>query len=202
MRSQYSMHNRMLVEVFCYAAQGDDGSEPRATIKAGCVSLFAARINSAAVWCCGLARCHARNTCALARRRVGETTWRHPHAAPRNNRSQTQNLKPETANCKSYTLNLHARSSPDALEPHPATLRTPKPQPENTAMRCRCDKFVEMVGWSHQQMADQIRDDNINVLIDTTGYTMNMQTEVFAIGPSPVQVCECGCGCGCGCGWV
>jgi hypothetical protein len=29
------MHNRMLVEVFCYAAQGDDASEPRATIKAG-----------------------------------------------------------------------------------------------------------------------------------------------------------------------
>jgi hypothetical protein len=65
-------------------------------------------------------------------------------------------------------------------------------------MEHRCDKFVEMVGWSHQQMADRIRDDNINVLIDTTGYTMNMQTEVFAIGPSPVQVG----GCGCGCVWV
>ena len=86
MRSQYAMHNRMFVHVSCYAAVGDDGSEPRATIKAG------------------------------------------------------------------------------------------------------CDNFVDMAGQSHQQMAERIRDDNINVLIDTTGYTMNMQTEVFAIGPSPVQV--------------
>jgi hypothetical protein len=68
-------------------------------------------------------------------------------------------------------------------------------------MEHRCDKFVEMVGWSHRRMADRIRDDNINVLIDTTGYTMNMQTEVFAIGPSPVQVGGCGCGCVCVCVW-
>ena len=86
MRSQYAMHNRMYVEVFCYAAMGDDRSEVRATIRAG------------------------------------------------------------------------------------------------------CDHFVEMYGKSHQEMAQRMRDDEINVLIDTTGYTMNMCTEVFAIGPSPIQV--------------
>eukprot|EP00960_Hanusia_phi_P046368 757768-Hanusia_phi.AAC.6 len=37
------------------------------------------------------------------------------------------------------------------------------------------------------QMAERIRKDNVNILIDLTGYTMNMQTEVFAIGPSPIQ---------------
>jgi len=86
MRSQFSMHNRMSVDVYCYAAQRDDGSPVRAAIRRG------------------------------------------------------------------------------------------------------CDKFVELEGKSHQLMAERIRKDNVNILIDLTGYTMNMQTEVFAIGPSPIQV--------------
>lgn len=40
----------------------------------------------------------------------------------------------------------------------------------------------------HQEVAERIRSDGINVLIDLTGYTMSMQTEVMAIGPAPVQV--------------
>ncbi len=53
-----------------------------------------------------------------------------------------------------------------------------------------CDKFVEMHGLSFHEMAERIKRDQINVLIDLTGYTMSMQTEVMAIGPSPVQVSD------------
>lgn len=38
------------------------------------------------------------------------------------------------------------------------------------------------------QVAETIKGDAVNVLIDLTGYTMSMQTEVMAIGPAPVQV--------------
>lgn len=36
MQSQYSMHDRMKVEVYCYAGQPNDGSDVRAAIKKGC----------------------------------------------------------------------------------------------------------------------------------------------------------------------
>jgi protein O-GlcNAc transferase len=86
MRSQYASHNRMNVEVFCYAGQPDDGSEVRRTIVSG------------------------------------------------------------------------------------------------------CDKFVELYGYNYEQIAEVIKRDKVNVLIDLTGYTMSMMTEVMAIGPSPIQV--------------
>jgi protein O-GlcNAc transferase len=86
MRSQYGLHDRARVEVWCYACQGDDGSEPRATIRRG------------------------------------------------------------------------------------------------------CDHFVEAAGWGHVRLAERIRADGINVLIDLTGYTLNTQTEVLAIGPARIQV--------------
>ncbi|KAJ1473198.1 O-GlcNAc transferase [Baffinella frigidus] len=86
MRRQYALHDRARVEIWCYACQGDDGSEPRAVIKNG------------------------------------------------------------------------------------------------------CDKFVEAAGWGHQRVAEKIKADGINVLVDLTGYTLNTQTEVMAIGPAPIQV--------------
>eukprot|EP00287_Rhodomonas_sp_CCMP768_P019677 CAMPEP_0202817676 /NCGR_PEP_ID=MMETSP1389-20130828/7823_1 /ASSEMBLY_ACC=CAM_ASM_000865 /TAXON_ID=302021 /ORGANISM="Rhodomonas sp., Strain CCMP768" /LENGTH=165 /DNA_ID=CAMNT_0049489929 /DNA_START=39 /DNA_END=536 /DNA_ORIENTATION=- len=60
-------------------------------------------------------------------------------------------------------------------------------EPRATIMR-GCDHFVEVEGLSHVQVAERIRADGINVLIDLTGYTINMQTQVMAIGPAPVQV--------------
>jgi len=86
MRSQYSMHDRMTTEVYCYAGQPSDGSEVREVIRKG------------------------------------------------------------------------------------------------------CDRFVELAGMNYEQVAERIRGDGVNVLIDLTGYTMNMQTEIVAIGPAPVQV--------------
>jgi predicted O-linked N-acetylglucosamine transferase (SPINDLY family) len=38
------------------------------------------------------------------------------------------------------------------------------------------------------RLAERIRADGINVLIDLTGYTLNTQTEVLAIGPARIQV--------------
>jgi hypothetical protein len=59
-----------------------------------------------------------------------------------------------------------------------------------------CDKFVDLHGLSYQEVAERIKRDNVNVLIDLTGYTMSMQTEVMAIGPAPVQVSPRSCNCG------
>ncbi len=63
---------------------------------------------------------------------------------------------------------------------------------ENSTMRRRikavATQFVEVGDWSDQQVAHQIREDQIDVLIDLKGHTVNGRLGIFAYRAAPVQV--------------
>ncbi|HEX5356541.1 MAG TPA: tetratricopeptide repeat protein [Aquabacterium sp.] len=63
---------------------------------------------------------------------------------------------------------------------------------EDSPMRRRIKavstQFVEVGDWSDQQVAEQIRADQIDVLIDLKGHTVNGRLGIFAYRPAPVQV--------------
>ncbi|MBF2073360.1 MAG: TIGR03032 family protein [Synechococcales cyanobacterium C42_A2020_086] len=59
---------------------------------------------------------------------------------------------------------------------------------ERQKLRADCDVFRDFQGWSPAAMATQIRQDQIDILIDLTGYTDYACPELFALRPAPVQV--------------
>lgn len=62
---------------------------------------------------------------------------------------------------------------------------------EDSPMRRRIlavsTRFVEVGDWSDQQVAEKIREDQIDVLIDLKGHTVNGRLGIFAYRPAPVQ---------------
>ena len=50
------------------------------------------------------------------------------------------------------------------------------------------DHFVEVGGMSHAQAAERIVADEIDILVDSTGYTQSGRAEILARRPAPVQV--------------
>ena len=50
------------------------------------------------------------------------------------------------------------------------------------------DEFVDVSGWTPAKIAERIRDDRVDILIDLKGYTLDAISEVFAYRPAPVQV--------------
>jgi predicted O-linked N-acetylglucosamine transferase (SPINDLY family) len=63
---------------------------------------------------------------------------------------------------------------------------------DGTPMRRRLeaagDAFVDIAGLSEQEAAQRIRDDEVEVLVDLKGYTLNARTSIMAMRPAPVQV--------------
>ncbi|MBY0509859.1 MAG: hypothetical protein K2P94_06870 [Rhodospirillaceae bacterium] len=62
--------------------------------------------------------------------------------------------------------------------------------PSSTGRRMEkaCDKFTELLGITHEAAARQILDDEVDILIDVTGYTTHCQPRIIAYRPAPVQV--------------
>jgi len=50
------------------------------------------------------------------------------------------------------------------------------------------DHFVDMRRWTHLQSAARIAADEIDILVDLTGYTSHSRTEIMALRPAPIQV--------------
>lgn len=50
------------------------------------------------------------------------------------------------------------------------------------------DKFVDVAGLHHTEIAKKINDDGINILVDLMGFTRNSKPEVLALRPAPIQI--------------
>jgi protein O-GlcNAc transferase len=50
------------------------------------------------------------------------------------------------------------------------------------------DRFVDVSNLSHLQAAQRIAHDEVQVLVDLTGYTRNARTHILALRPAPIQV--------------
>ena len=63
---------------------------------------------------------------------------------------------------------------------------------DNSALRHRViaafDDFVRIADTGHYAVADKIRDDGIEILVDLKGYTSGARQEIFALRPAPIQV--------------
>jgi predicted O-linked N-acetylglucosamine transferase (SPINDLY family) len=50
------------------------------------------------------------------------------------------------------------------------------------------DRFVDVRNLSHLQAAQRIAGDEVQILVDLTGYTRNARTRILALRPAPIQV--------------
>jgi len=51
-----------------------------------------------------------------------------------------------------------------------------------------CDRFVELRGASYMEAARRIEADEVDILVDLTGYTKQARTQILALRPAPIQV--------------
>ena len=62
---------------------------------------------------------------------------------------------------------------------------------DGSALRRRivaaAETFVDVAGQSDREIAQRIRDDGIEILIDLKGYTMHARTSIVAMRPAPIQ---------------
>jgi len=66
----------------------------------------------------------------------------------------------------------------DVLHPDPVTAR----------LRLLCDRWRDTHDLTHEQLAERVRDDRIDILVDLAGHTANNRLLVFARKPAPIQV--------------
>ncbi len=63
-----------------------------------------------------------------------------------------------------------------------------KPDSVTSKIRALADHWISIVGMDDQSVADQIRKDQIDILVDLAGHTADNRLLVFARKPAPVQV--------------
>jgi len=66
--------------------------------------------------------------------------------------------------------------------------QVPRPDAMTSEFRKTADRWRSIVGLSDEEVAQQIRDDGIDILVDLTLHTANNRLLVFARKPAPVQV--------------
>jgi predicted O-linked N-acetylglucosamine transferase (SPINDLY family) len=59
-------------------------------------------------------------------------------------------------------------------------------------VRAACEHFVDINGIGNRGVAQRIRDDGIDVLVDLKGHTRDSRVELMAYRPAPVQACYLG----------
>ena len=60
--------------------------------------------------------------------------------------------------------------------------------PMRTRMTGAFDRFVDAAGWGPQRLADAIRRDGIDILVDLKGHTEGAPPAALALRPAPIQV--------------
>ncbi|WP_416676346.1 Fe2+-dependent dioxygenase [Egbenema bharatensis] len=60
--------------------------------------------------------------------------------------------------------------------------------PYRHKLEADCDCFQDVQGWSDQAIAQQVYNDQIDILIDLEGYTEYAQTSIYALRPAPLIV--------------
>ena len=83
---------------------------------------------------------------------------------------------------------LFAGHDRDAFEVIGISLNTSKNDAMTEQLRSDFDAYHEVVHLSDQQVAQKIRDLEIDILVDLKGYTHDSRTGIFAAHPAPVQV--------------
>lgn len=80
---------------------------------------------------------------------------------------------------------LHDRSR---FEVYAYSLRPDDGSELHRSIRAGCDRFIEATSLDARSLAERIRDDGIDILVDLAGYTTFNRMGAFALRPSPVQV--------------
>ena len=63
-----------------------------------------------------------------------------------------------------------------------------RPSEEKERVREACDHFIDLWSFSHIDMVKRIREDEIDILVDLSGYTALARTAILAYRPAPIQV--------------
>ena len=75
-------------------------------------------------------------------------------------------------------------------------------KPDNTLfykqIEKECDRMIHFADTSPVNMAEIVKNDKVDILINMNGYTRGAQTELFALRPAPIQVLWLGYPGGCG----
>ncbi len=85
-------------------------------------------------------------------------------------------IEPVFARCTSAEFELFCYSN------HPA------PDAVTARLRGQVEHWREVAGWSDEALADEIRHDAIDILVDLSGHTARNRLLVFARKPAPIQV--------------
>jgi protein O-GlcNAc transferase len=86
-----------------------------------------------------------------------------------------------------YLLPLLAAHDRGAVEVF-CYAQVPHPDEVTAKVRALADQWRSTVGLTDQQLADVIRQDGIDILVDLAGHTANNRLLVFARRPAPVQI--------------
>lgn len=90
------------------------------------------------------------------------------------------------------------RHSP-AVIPYAYSSTTHPPDPFTASLRQAVAEWREIAGMPDEEVADLIRRDRIDILVDLSGFTTNSRLLVFCRKPAPVQVTAWGYATGTGC---
>lgn len=74
------------------------------------------------------------------------------------------------------------------FETHAYSIGPRESSPLRTRIEAAFDRFVDCADDSVEQIAQRIRADGIDLLIDLNGYTTHARSEIFALRPAPVQL--------------
>src|SRR5205823_6077972 len=64
----------------------------------------------------------------------------------------------------------------------------PRPDAQTQRLQQHADTWRSTIGWSDDEVARRIRQDEIDILVDQAGHTARNRLRVFAYKPAPVQV--------------